>query len=456
MFGSYYVYDNPTALAKTIKSEMDISDTKYNLLYSVYSFPNIVLPFFGGVFVDVFGTNITMFVFLVLICIGQGVFALGVSMNNFVVALMGRMIFGFGGESLSVAQSTLLALWFRGKEVAFAMGVNLSIARVGSVVNDNVSPAAYNAWSLGAAIWVGFFICCVSLGATIALIMLEKYAAKKAEDAEKEKILSQSASDDLAGPSDNPEEEQEKPTAMQAFRKVVVDLVQDIRDFTPSYWLITVSCVVVYSCILPFNNIAGDLIQDKYGYDQDEAGRYLMIPFLISACSSPFLGGAVDIFGRRAVLLTFSAAFLVVAHMVMGFTHPPAPVPLVIIGASYCVYAAAMWPSVSYVVEPRVLGTAYGFITSVQNGGLAVVPLIVGAIKDKTGSYRYVELFFACFAFCGVFIGIALNIVDARAGGVLNRAHVKVTADESENNNTAPLLNATADNETGYVEGKDV
>jgi len=360
MFGSYYVYDNPTALQNQFQSSnytgsLDLSDLQYSLLYSVYSFPNTVLPFFGGVFVDLWGTNTTMVVFLTLICIGQAVFAVGVTLKKFWLALVGRLIFGFGGESLSVAQSTLLAGWFRGKEIAFAMGINLSISRVGSVVNDNVSPAAYKAWSLAAAIWVGFFICCVSLCATITLVCIDRYARVKTKEIEeRQKLLDPTA--DLTIQANTAEENKPKVPAYEAFKKVVVDIVHDVVTFSASYWLLLFSCLVVYASILPFNNIASREISLKYGYDSTTSDYYLMIPFLISAVCSPFLGGVVDLFGRRAVLLTMSASFLVLAHLLLGYAMPPAWLPMVIIGLSYSVYAAAMWPSVSYVVEQRTLG----------------------------------------------------------------------------------------------------
>jgi len=368
-----------------------------------------------------------MMVFLTLICLGQAVFALGVTLKKFWLALLGRLIFGFGGESLSVAQSTLLAGWFRGKEVAFAMGINLSISRIGSVVNDNVSPAAYEAWSLAAAIWVGFFICCVSLCATITLVCIDRYARRKTKEAgERQKPLEPDLTIQATTEEDKP-----KVAACDAFKKVAVDIIHDVRTFSSSYWLLLASCVVVYASILPFNGIASNEISDKYlkGDDTTTADHYLMIPFLISAVCSPFLGGAVDLFGRRAILLTMSASFLVLAHLLLGFAYPPPWLPMVIIGLSYSVYAAAMWPSVSYIVEQRTLGTAYGLITAVQNAGLAAVPLGVAAIKGRTehgdkdpNAYRYVELFFACFAFCGVITGTLLNIIDARHGHVLNRS----------------------------------
>ncbi len=131
MLGSYYCYDIPSALNDQLEAKMNLNSFKINLMYSVYSFPNVILPLFGGYFVDKLGTVITLVVFSGLIAAGQAVFALGVSVDNYGLSLVGRVIFGFGGESLGVASSALLAIWFRGKEMAFAMGLNLSISRFG-------------------------------------------------------------------------------------------------------------------------------------------------------------------------------------------------------------------------------------------------------------------------------------------------------------------------------------
>ena len=144
MFGSYYSYDNPTALNTQIQDKYNLSDTKYALLYSVYSFPNIILPLFGGGLVDKIGAEISLLIFLTLVCIGQAVFALAASINSYPLMLVGRTIYGLGGESLCVAESALLAIYFAGSEVAFAMGLNLSLGRAGSSLNDFATVRIYN------------------------------------------------------------------------------------------------------------------------------------------------------------------------------------------------------------------------------------------------------------------------------------------------------------------------
>eukprot|EP01006_Ploeotia_vitrea_P006478 TRINITY_DN13244_c0_g1_i1.p1 TRINITY_DN13244_c0_g1~~TRINITY_DN13244_c0_g1_i1.p1 ORF type:complete len:521 (+),score=265.98 TRINITY_DN13244_c0_g1_i1:51-1565(+) len=466
MFGSYYCYDNPTALHKPIRARYhNLSGVQYNLLYSVYSIPNVALPFFGGVLVDKFGTSITLFSFLLFIVAGQFVFAFSASIRSFPLALVGRTIFGFGGESLCVAQSTLLALWFRGKEMAFAMGLNLSIARLGSVVNDQVSPAIYHSHSVPAALWFGFFTCLMSLGATVILISVERWAARRAADSMRSGLLENengADSDDqlpveqLAHEEGNPAkpEADGSPSGDDGSSPNETIRLQDIKNFSSSFWIITASCVIVYATVLPFNNICGALMQTKYGKKLTTADRLLAIPFFISAAASPFLGGIVDKFGQRAILLTMSAAALMGAHLIMAFTMVNPIVPLAILGVAYSVYAAAIWPSVAYVVQERFLGTAYGLITAVQNAGLASTPIIVGVILDaggevcktrddcshKKAGYEYVEIFFSSIAFVGVCLGVLLNVVDARNGGVLNKAQSQPMANVITVDDNDPLL----------------
>eukprot|EP00475_Leptophrys_vorax_P015521 TRINITY_DN2184_c0_g1_i1.p1 TRINITY_DN2184_c0_g1~~TRINITY_DN2184_c0_g1_i1.p1 ORF type:complete len:516 (+),score=117.03 TRINITY_DN2184_c0_g1_i1:176-1549(+) len=415
MFGSYYCYDNPSALQTPLQDALGIDHMQYNWLYSVYSLPNMILPLFGGILVDKLSVNICIVLFLSFIVIGQALFALGVSIKSYALILVGRTIFGFGGESLCVAESTLLAMWFKGKEVALAMGINLTVARLGSVANDNLSPFWYHHSGLNTALWFGFGLACVCMACVLSMIVLDKYATKK-----------------YGGHAKTQESEEEKPFQ-----------VRDLLRFSLSFWLISISCLVVYGTVLPFNNVSQSFLMQKYGYDQTKAGAIQGIPFTISAIASPFLGGAVDVVGHRATLLAISSAFLTLTHSLMAFTQITPYLTLAILGTSYAIYSSAMWPSIAYVVPENVLGSAYGIATSIQNFGLFAFPLIVGSIRDASPSYKNVEIFFACIGLIGVAVGVVLNIVDFSNGGMLNNsrraqaAKKIVEVDESVSNVSA-------------------
>lgn len=419
MLGSYYCYDIPSALNDQITHDLDMSDTHFNLLYSVYSFPNVILPLFGGAMVDYFGTNLSLFIFGSFITIGQAIFAIGLLVKSYPVMIVGRIFFGFGGESLSVAQTTLVALWFQDKELALALGINLSISRLGSVINDNVSPAMYDVSGLSAAGFFGLGVCVLSMLCILALIYFDRATMAQLQ-------LNQTQQLGEAPESDPPIR------------------LSDIRHFSLLYWLVTLSCVVIYSAVLPFNGICQKLLIQRFNYDKQTAGLLLGIPFFISAFASPFLGGAVDYIGWRAFLQLASACVLAGAHALLGYTKLHPAVALAMIGCAYSVLAAAIWPSISYVVPKQALGSAYGLTTSIQNMGLAVVPLLVGYIHDNSGSWVYVETFFFFIALAGIAIGIVLNISDRARGSPLNRSYLKDTA-ALDSSASDPLLSSGSD-----------
>jgi MFS family permease len=187
------------------------------MLYSVYSYPNVILPLFGGVLIDKIGINFSIILFSTLLVIGQGVFALsgflGESTTDsnlpFIVAIIGRVIFGLGAESLNVCQSTIVSRWFIGKELALALGINISISRLGSVFNNYSMPPMADATSLGWALTFGFFLCIGSWFSGFVLTIMENHSNKV----------------------DN-QDGRLKDDEKEVFRW------SDIKDFSLSFWLI--------------------------------------------------------------------------------------------------------------------------------------------------------------------------------------------------------------------------
>jgi nitrate/nitrite transporter NarK len=179
LLGSYFCYDNPGPIEKTLEEDLKISNLQFNLLYSVYSYPNTVLPIFGGIFLDMIGLRLGILLFTAVLTLGQAIFTIGGYYKSLGIMIAGRVVFGLGGESLSVSQSAIVAKWFKGKELAMAMGLNISISRLGSVVNGMVIPTIYNDQhmnKLGLALLVGFFVCVFSFVASIFLTLLDRKA----------------------------------------------------------------------------------------------------------------------------------------------------------------------------------------------------------------------------------------------------------------------------------------
>lgn len=144
----------------------------------------MVLPIFGGLFLDRIGIRAGLLLFTCILTFGQFVFMMGGYQHSYGWMIAGRVIFGMGGECMCVAQSSIVSVWFKGKELAFALGVNMSISRLGSVANAAIVPAVYDQSGLGTALLVGFCICIFSLLNALGLIYLDKKAEDQDPNAE--------------------------------------------------------------------------------------------------------------------------------------------------------------------------------------------------------------------------------------------------------------------------------
>eukprot|EP01036_Dinobryon_divergens_P034713 gene34713-44896_t len=191
MVGSYYCFDIPAALKTQIDDyfgDQDDYEFNFSLLYTLYAAPNVILPFFGGYLVDKFGVRASLFLFVSLITVGQVIFSFGISIKSWPVMFIGRLVFGFGGESFTVANSALLADWFKGRELAFAFGINLSVSKLGSVINNILSPLLAEKLGIIFAFWFGSMLCgfsvvCVLLTFPIDKAMDLRIARAKSEGA---------------------------------------------------------------------------------------------------------------------------------------------------------------------------------------------------------------------------------------------------------------------------------
>merc|ERR1719242_2036682 len=164
MFGYNYCCDNVMALQHALEEKYDLTSIQYNMLYSIYAFPNIVLPFLGGVIMDKVGMDLVILFFFILIVIGHGLFILGCMFSYYPLMVIGRFFFGAGSESYAMAISPLICEYFRGKELSFALGLTLALARIGSSVNDVTTFYFYQQTnSIIFAVSVGFILVIVCL-----------------------------------------------------------------------------------------------------------------------------------------------------------------------------------------------------------------------------------------------------------------------------------------------------
>ncbi len=343
MFGSYYAYDALSPLADVLKQQLHFTDLDIGFLQAIYSFPNIFTVVIGGFIIDRIGLRKSLMIFGVLCFIGP---AITVATGHLPVMAAGRLIFGMGAESLNVAVTAALARWFRGKELSFAFGLNLTASRLGTFAALN-SPtwarAAYASWRTPFLIALAFTSMCVV--GSIIYWMLEVYA-------EKNYHLGDVSTD-----------------------KVVFS---DLWKFGVSYWLIVALCIVFYSAIFPFQTFAVKFFMEAHGTSREFGGFLSSMLTLFAMIATPLFGLWVDRVGKRALLMMLGSLLLIPVYLMMAYTHINLYVPMAMMGVAFSLIPAVMWPSVAYIVDQSKLGTAYGLMTMIQNIGLFGLNLLVG------------------------------------------------------------------------------
>ena len=294
MIGTYYSLDIPAAihhqLQDTLESGAPTAATKnfefyFNLLFSIYSIPNTVLPFFGGSCVDRVGSSRSLVSFGMLTLAGQLLVSVGGFARSWPIMLAGRFVYGLGGENICVATSTVLNEWFDGGEVALAFAISLATGRLGSVLNNVVSPGIANAISTGAALSVGAFVNFIALAAAFAIGYLERRERKRSS----RRAISDMLNVSLLAEADMEEEPEDNNMSGMGFsdRSFGDDKSEGIQivgedttfhfnddddervhlsgvcSFGPLFWLLSLSCMVVYGCVLPFNNVASGILLER-------------------------------------------------------------------------------------------------------------------------------------------------------------------------------------------------
>ncbi|KAM3964851.1 lysosomal dipeptide transporter MFSD1 [Aphomia sociella] len=425
-FGSYFCYDTPGALVDNFKDDSHLNTSQFAMLYSIYSWPNVILCFIGGYLVDrYFGVRLGTIIYMTIVLIGAIIFAFGVYINAFWLMILGRFVFGIGGESLQVAVNNYVVLWFKGKELNMVFGLQLSFSRFGSTVNFWVMEPIYRwvgnyYWGyerLGVALFLAALTCLISLICGLLLGWMDYRA---------EKILGRLE-----------EQANEEPFHLK-----------DVLHFKSVFWLVSVICVAYYLAIFPFIALGKIFFERKFDFLPQDANTVNSMVYLLSAALSPFFGILIDKTGRNVMWVIISIVTTIGAHFLLAFTFCNPYFGVISLGMSYSLLAAGLWPLVALIVPQNQLGTAYGICQAVQNLGLATVIILAGIIVDQYG-YLMLEMFFLGCLFVSLIAAVLIYIIDSTGSGILNmspsmRESIKETNDSDE---VANLLDDGTDRE---------
>ena len=392
MFGNYYAFDNPSALNRHLHgwlgSEEEDFEYRLSLLYSVYSIPNIILPLGVGKWLDYFGNDWVLVVLSLLSTTGQGLFAFGVQKKKFWLALLGRFVFGVGGESLAVSQARIVTEWFHGRELGLAIGLNLSVARLDTITNNNLSPRIARMFGVPSALWFGLGTCVISLVSTIGCLVVERLSGKRSRV------------------------ESMKP-----------QVKAHGGGMSPVFVLLVVLCFLFYSGMIPYNNVASAYLQQRYyGEDDLKANLAMSLPDFLAIFLVPALGVFVDRTGRKVLVLVAGAAAFAFGHFLLavGSSERAAVSSLVVLGFGYSTMLT-FWACVPVLVPVSKHPLAYGALTASMNLSVSVVPIFVAALISEDSSYRTCGLFFSSLGVCALALTLVLSILNKKKKWRLDR-----------------------------------
>lgn len=383
MFASYFFDDMFSTISHIFKNpemlELGWSMSDYGFYAGGYSF----LCVWGGLIVcgmllDKWGVRVTGSIFVGLMALGATLVYITISSptivasgNSLTIAYVGCMLFGLGSEIAGVAVTRSIAKWFKGKSMALAMGLQLSIARLGTAAALLLSPV------LVAESAAGYPLDVTNRPAFIGVMLLlfgsVVWAIFVAMDAKFDK---------QAGTTDKVETAEEDKFKFSDIIKVLTN---------KHYLLISLLCVFFYCCIISFKKFATAILIPRFGgevaaeFERTASMMVSMIPFF-TVVFTPLFGGLVDKVGKATTWMITGSILVFAAHLIIAFA-PSEPifgyVGIAILGIGYSLVPAAMWPSVPKIVPEKNLGTAYSLIYWIQNMGMLLVPIFVGGILER-------------------------------------------------------------------------
>ena len=315
------------------------------------------------------------------------------------MAALGFMVFGCGCEMAGTTVSKAIAKWFKGKEMALAMGLEMAIARLGVFAVMWLSPAVSEMFDNSVVAPVAFCTCLLLVG-LINFIVFSVMDTKL----DRQLVAAGEATEEKS-----PEDE---------FH------IKDLGKIFSSkmFWLVALLCVLYYSAIFPFQRYAPNFLEVTLGVDSATAAQLFSCFPILAMCLTPLLGIFLDHKGKGASMLMIGAVIMIVCHLSFAFLLPVFPYKwfavllIVILGVSFSLVPAALWPSVPKIIDEKILGSAYCLIFWVQNIGLCLVPLLIGVVLNATGGYLVPMIIFSSFGVLAFIFSLLLKVEDRRKG----------------------------------------
>ncbi len=425
MLCGYFLTDVMSPLKPMLEEELAWTSTDFGIFTSAYGWFNVffLMLIFGGMILDKMGVRFTGMGACCLMLIGCAIKYAAVAgyigaegtifgwKSQVALASLGYAIFGVGVEIAGITVSKVIVKWFKGKELALAMGLEMATARIGTMLAMAVTvPFAKYFQSVSAPVLLCLIMLCIgTISYMVYIVMDRKLEASMSAE----------------------EEEKEEP-----FRMSDVFLIIKNKGF----WLIALLCVLFYSAVFPFIKYATDLMVNKYHVEQELAGFIPSLLPLGTLFLTPFFGNLYDRKGKGATIMIIGAIMLIGVHLLFALPILNewwfATLVMIVLGIAFSLVPSAMWPSVPKIIPEKQLGTAYALIFWVQNWGLMGVPALIGWVLDTyckldttnggpAYDYTLPMVIFCCFGIVALFIALMLKREDKKKGYGLELPNIK-------------------------------
>jgi len=438
MLCGYYLTDIMAPLKGLLEGQLHWNSSEFGFFTSAYGWFNVFLLMLilGGIILDKMGVRFTGVMAASIMVAGTLIKYWAVSTHmldgktwhilfwdvkaQVLMAGLGFAIFGVGVETAGITVSKIIVKWFKGKEMALAMGLEMATARLGTALALSTAvPIAKAFDTVSAPILVCLIMLCIGL---ISFIMYT-FMDKKLD-----------ASVVKAGEGTGSKTDDEE------FR--IRDILFIITN--KGWWYIAILCVLFYSAVFPFLKYATDLMVQKFNVSEGLAGLIpAMLPFG-TILLTPLFGNMYDRKGKGASIMILGALLLIFVHLIFSIPFLNhwliAIILILVLGIGFSLVPSAMWPSVPKIIPEKQLGTAYALVFWVQNWGLMGVPALIGWVLDKyciTGtrtldgvtvsSYNYTlpMIIFTVLGLLALLFAFLLKAEDKKKGYGLEMPNIK-------------------------------
>ncbi|CAI5743439.1 unnamed protein product [Hyaloperonospora brassicae] len=417
-FGGHFVKNGMSSLEQLMLDDaaFPITNVMYGALLSAVSVPSMFLPLLGGRLLDKSGHHSIRF-FLAWICVGQAIFAVGMQLKLYWLALFGRVFFGVGEGSVVVGARVFIASWFRNKELTFAMGVSVAITNVSKMLaKATVAPIALYFGGYVQALWYGVAVCVAS-----ALVgVLVCHHTLNLKRIVKTRVISEEALDPgFQWLNDYAEKERHEHRCRKSHAHTKRISCDSVHDFSRMFWIIALLHVSFINVFHLFQNVSASYLFQRYDYSIVEAGIVSSFSHLF-VVFAPFIGLAVDQFGGRSLLIILAAMMSIMAYVFMIFTDIAPVVSMLLISICLSFTPTILMAAIPSSVSCKSFGTAFGIVEITDAVGATFGNLLVGYLRDETGSYRNVMLMLLGMSVFVLLLAFFLVFEDSRQGWLLS------------------------------------